>query len=285
MLHAAHANVGTQPVAGPNAWRTQRSVQSVSKGWKPVDPFPVVELNPKLLKQIWSGWMDQCIDFWRVASIQSSRQDGCISGVQDLQTQRTQKPKCTQGNIIRHDDDVHVQFSLYLRADELTMEDLEANFASHPYVKRSTLEWNNSKLMHSAPQHHEGAWNVRFQTWDDHSIVAGLTRHKEGKDDCGIQISRAFVRFDQRCVLYANHGRVCDMLLNTCGYFSWFEMGQVRRKVNSQPVVPPPPSSGSLWRHLFQAMAACGCWGRCEALLAACGGASKWFCMQPVAHP
>jgi hypothetical protein len=36
--HAAHANVVTQPVAGPNAWRTQRSVQSVSKGWKPVKP-------------------------------------------------------------------------------------------------------------------------------------------------------------------------------------------------------------------------------------------------------
>ena len=154
------------------------------------------------------------------------------------------------------------------------MKDLEGNFADHPYVRTSTMAWRNAKSV------------VSFETRDDHIINAGLTCHGCGKDDCGMQMTRVFIEFRPRSVLDLNfQGRMCDMLLNVCGYFSWFEMGQIRRKVNSQPVVPPPPSSGSLWRHLFQAMAACGFWGRCEALLAACGGASKWFCMQPVAHP
>ena len=275
-LRGARANAGTRPVASSRLVEPPHSGAILSE----LELWLVVEKS--LLKDVWSGWMDQRMHHWRVANVQFvAGWPRATSGVYRLQTPENENPRYARGNIIRHVNEIDkiiIRFSLYLREGDRTMKDLEGNFADHPYVRTSTMAWRNAKSV------------VSFETWDDHIINAGLTCHGCGKDDCGMQITRVFIEFYPLHVLDLNfQGRMCDMLLNVCGYFSWFEMGQIR-KVNSTSdlplVAPSPPSSGSLWRHPIQArLTVCGLWERCEALLAACVGACKWFCEQPVAHP
>ena len=281
-LRDARANADTQPVASSRHVEPPHSGAILSE----LELWLVVEKS--LLKDVWSGWMDQRMHHWRVANVQFvAGWPRATSGVYRLQTPENENPRYARGNIIRHVNEIDkiiIRFSLYLREGDRTMKDLEGNFEDHPYVRTPTMAWRNAKRVVNAKR------VLSFETRDGHSIHAGLTCHGCGKDDCGMQMTRVFIEFRPRSVLDLNfQGRMCDMLLNVCGYFSWFEMGQIR-KVNSTSdlplVAPSPPSSGSLWRHPIQArLTVCGLWERCEALLAACVGACKWFCEQPVAHP
>ena len=172
--------------------------------------------------------MTNSSDEWKVAHIQPKT----ACGVEDL---LNCKEDATPGNITVCKD---TQYNLTLRRGDISMAEFERNVCRHPGVKQSTVKWSNTKLMNGRPMSdHESAWNVQFQTTaSGHKVTAGYTRHGRGADDAGKQITHAWFKFSPKM---NNEARniLCDLLLNVCGYFSWFSYGQVRRTV-WQPVAP-----------------------------------------------
>ena len=240
----------------PKACSTKRSLEKlqrkkgkrkrISKHSYYDDEDPV--RGPSTLRSMWAGWMINQDSCWRVANIRMVPNDhGTASGVRFFQTKEDiPRPDKVPGNIVRQRHDLaNDQFNLYLRQCDVDMETFEAAIDGHPLVRNSTLEFSSSsKLLNSSLSCHEGLlWNARFRTWDNDLIYAGLTRCKEGEDERGIQTTHAWIRFEASKVPTANHSRLCDMLLNTCGYYSWFEFGHVQRDTLA-PGAPLPPGFG-----------------------------------------
>jgi hypothetical protein len=250
-----HAKVSARRrvVESMGAWRKHRSTSQPEKGCRRVHPqgAPIkyeeddVARDPSSLNHAWKAWMLQNYDCWRVATIKLVKNDlGAAGGVKYLQTNDTPMPNRDPGNIVRLPSGSDEQFNLYLRQGGLEMEELEAAIGSHPFVKSSTVEICNGAMLGSSSAWHEGPLHLKFNTWDNDQIIAGLTRYNEGKDACGGQVTHAWIRLSTTKVPRAHHSRLCDMLLNACGYFSWFECGQIER-VMPQPGAPFPPSSAT----------------------------------------
>ena len=246
---AARGSQSASAASGANAWRRSRSAR-ISHGWNEVHPecarspndpaFQSQSRDPALLSIVCGEWMqsEERCNSWAVAHIQPET----ASGVSDLQTFESQDPKYTVGNIIQRS---HNQYDLYLRGGScsLAMEDIEAHCDGHPCVKSSTLKWNSNKLKKSKLTDHESSWNIQFHTWDGHKVTCGLTRHLHGKDETGAQITHAWFMFSE-LMSSSNRAHLCDLLLNVCGYYSWFGLGVARRTGGEpQPAAreEPPP--------------------------------------------
>ena len=260
------ANMLSRPVASAQEedWRLLRVKEGKPVlGWTSARSKAVLDemlqqrRDPSRIEETWEQWMRDHAG-WRRADIRFMQNDkGQDGGVDYLQTAWEKKMKSESnldkvpGNMIRRGAGDDWQFDLYMHQNDMTMQLFEAGIDYHPFVRSETLEVCNAKLLNSNVDSHEGIWTVRFQTWGGPELIyGGLTRHGDKQDASGKQMTHAWLRF-KKTVPTTRHGQLCDLLLNACTFFSWFECGEIRR-LGSTPLPRCPgglrtgPDEGSL---------------------------------------
>ena len=234
---AASGASGPRPPVD-NSWRTRRAQSGVCREkWEPVRPVPPeaeeyeLELRTPTgdVPGVWLKWMAKNGP-WNVANVKRLHNKAALSGAQAVTTLLMVKDiEMTVGNIIRRSD---TQIDLLMVRGAQHMENLEPSLQRHPYVRPDTLSWSNRKLIGTAEDNHESIWNLKFKT---HGCTAGKfvrcgysrNGQKNKKDADNNQMTHVWMTFSSNLAV-EQLARLCDLLLNVCGYYSWFVSGIIR---------------------------------------------------------
>ena len=116
-----------------------------------------------------------------------------------------------RGNLIKRSMD---QYDLYLRSseDDLDIGLVQKRVKVHPYIDKTTIKWNDHKLLNSSASAHESSYNLRFTTHDNFTVTMGYSRYG---DEPGV--THLWVKYsaelEERC-----RRRLQRLLANIGGY-------------------------------------------------------------------
>jgi hypothetical protein len=137
--------------------------------------------------------------------------------------QQSSAPLHQRGLVVKRSS---TQFNLFLEAGDLTVVELEARVKTHPYVAKRSIEYNGNKLTCTDPC--ARPYHLRFVTHDEFRLQCGYSRNADPMVN-GKQVSHIWVTFSSTLATTYKR-RVVDLLLNLGGFYSWFDMGVLKRQ-------------------------------------------------------
>ena len=235
---ASGASVFDDSQLSDNSWRLRRAQTRIVPGWEAVGPLPAgaptknayesEARSPSENRDVWKWWMDTHLH-WRCANVMGRDHQSAPTGEQGVEMLAVHDTRYTPGNIVKRNDN---QYDLCLRRGDVEWPAVEMWLQVHPFVRSSSLQWSNRKLKGSRQDDHEAIWNVRFQTHDcnvKQMIYCGLSRYGNKTDADNKQMTHVWMMFPGNPDA-EYRARLCDCLLNVCGFYSWFASGRVQHE-------------------------------------------------------